>query len=177
MSTSNLWARTHSSLRVTKSVSPEDLESDFGPSKYRRSISMEAYNRPPSSPDKRKRSILDEGLSPDKRRRFSSPEKAQRLPSPNKERRLTCPERSRQQALDPQRRHSSISPPSSKTNSYSSVPERLREKLSLITASPSGSVASILAPSEPAATATVTDDVSLQSSSTHSNRCQPKDWV
>lgn len=165
-------ARTHSSLRVTKSVSPEDLGFDFGPNKYRRSISMEAYNRPPASPDKRKRSILDEGLSPDKRRRFSSPEKAQRLLSPNKERRLTCPERSRQ-PLDPQRRHSSISPPSSKTNSYSSVPERLREKLSLITASPSGSVASILATSEPAATA---ENVSLHSS-THSNRCQPKDWV
>nr|XP_045622602.1 uncharacterized protein LOC123773138 [Procambarus clarkii] len=164
--------RTHSSLRVTKSVSPEGLEFDLGPSQYRRSISMEAYNRPPASPDKRKRSILDEGLSPDKRRRFSSPEKTQKSHSPAKERRLTCPERNRR-TLDPEKRHSSISPPSSKTNSYSSVPERLREKLSLITASPSGSVASILPPSEPA------DNVSLHSSthSTHSTRCQPKDWV
>ncbi|XP_053638432.2 uncharacterized protein Kul isoform X2 [Cherax quadricarinatus] len=165
-------ARTHSSLRVTKSVSPEGLDFDLGPSQYRRSISMEAYNRPPASPDKRKRSILDEGLSPDKRRRFSSPEKTQRALSPTKERRLACPERNRR-TLDPERRHSSISPPSSKTNSYSSVPERLREKLSLITASPSGSIASILPPSEPA------DNASLHSSnqSTHSNRCQPKDWV
>ncbi|XP_050712620.1 uncharacterized protein LOC126996286 [Eriocheir sinensis] len=167
-------ARTHSSLRVTKSVSPEGLDCDFGASKYRRSISMEAYNRPPASPDKRKRSVLDEGLSPDKRRRFSSPEKTPRqASSPIKERRLTCPERPRRTTLVAERRLSSTSPPSSKTNSYSSVPERLREKLSLITASPSGSVASILPPSESA------DTVSVHSSthSCHSGQSQPKEWV
>ncbi|XP_071549601.1 uncharacterized protein [Panulirus ornatus] len=165
-------ARTHSSLRVTKSVSPEGLDFDLGPSQYRRSISMEAYNRPPASPDKRKRSILDEGVSPDKRRRFSSPEKSQRPHSPSKERRLTCPDRNRH-TLDMERRRSSVSPPASKTNSYSSVPERLREKLSLITATPSGSIASILPPSETA------ENVSIHSSShsSHSNHCQPKDWV
>lgn len=167
-------ARTHSSLRVTKSVSPEGMDCDFGASKYRRSISMEAYNRPPASPDKRKRSVLDEGLSPDKRRRFSSPEKTPRqASSPTKERRLTCPERPRRTTLVAERRPSSTSPPSSKTNSYSSVPERLREKLSLITASPTGSVASILPPSESA------DTVSVHSSthSCHSGQSQPKEWV
>ncbi|ROT78498.1 putative disintegrin and metalloproteinase domain-containing protein 10 isoform X2 [Penaeus vannamei] len=166
-------ARTHSSLRVTKSVSPEGLDFDLGPSKYRRSISMEAYNRPPVSPDKRKRSVLDEGLSPDKRRRFSSPEKSQKPNSPSKERRFTCPEKNQNRRnLEIERRRSSVSPLSSKTNSYSSVPERLREKLSLITASPSGSVASILPATEHA------DTVSLHSThSSHSNRCQPKDWV
>ena len=165
--------RTHSSLRVTKSVSPEGLDCDFGQSKYRRSISMEAYNKPPASPDKRKRSVLDEGLSPDKRRRFSSPEKNPRQHSPNKERRLTCPDRPRRTTLKAERRLSSTSPPSSKTNSYSSVPERLREKLSLITASPAGSIASILPPSESA------DTVSVHSSthSCHSSQSQPKEWV
>ncbi|XP_068228100.1 LOW QUALITY PROTEIN: uncharacterized protein Kul [Palaemon carinicauda] len=164
-------ARTHSSLRVTKSVSPEGLDFDFGPSKYRRSISMEAYNKQCASPDKRKRPVLDEGLSPDKRRRFSSPEKTQRVPSPPKEYRFSHSDKTRH-TLDMEKRRS-ISPPTSKPNSYSSVPERLREKLSLITASPSGSVASILPPSEPV------DTVSLHSSnqSTHSIRGQPKDWV
>ncbi|KAK7069874.1 hypothetical protein SK128_009120 [Halocaridina rubra] len=164
-------ARTHSSLRVTKSVSPEGLDFDFGPNKYRRSISMEAYNRPPISPDKRKRSLLDEGLSPDKRRRFSSPEKTQHGSSPPREHRLSHHDKTLH-TLEMEKRKS-ISPPSSKPSSYSSVPERLREKLSLITASPSGSIASILPPSEPA------DKVSLHSSShsIHSCRGQPKDWV
>jgi len=177
-------ARTHSSLRVTKSVSPEGIDFDIGPSKYRRSISMEAYNRPPpASPDKRKRPVLDEGLSPDKRRRFSSPEKHYRASSPAKEMRHY---KSYNNTLDViERRRSSISPPSSKhsskNNSYSSVPERLREKLSLITASPSGSIASIMAPVEPSAAydEPTIDTVSIISShSSHSaSRCTPKDWV
>lgn len=165
-------ARTHSSLRVTKSVSPEGLDFDFGPNKYRRSISMEAYNKPPVSPDKRKRSVLDEGLSPDKRRKFSSPEKTHRGHSPTKEHRFSHSDKTHHHIVEMEKRRSK-SPPLSKPNSYSSVPERLREKLSLITASPSGSVASILPPSEPA------DTASLHSSShsTHSNRGHPKDWV
>ncbi|KAB7505749.1 Disintegrin and metalloproteinase domain-containing protein 10 [Armadillidium nasatum] len=76
--------RTHSSLRVTKSVSPEekDMNSHLSSSKYRRSISMVAYNGQLQSPDKRKRSTIDEG-SLEKRRRFSSPEKPIKLTSSN----------------------------------------------------------------------------------------------
>ena len=161
-------ARTHSSLRVTKSVSPEGLDFDLGPNKYRRSISMEAYNRPPSSPDKRKRSVCDVGASSDKRRRFSSPEKQGKRISPVKEVHSNSSELLNNIEIEErQRRPSSVSTPSSKTNSYSSVPERIREKLSLITASNNGSVVSIVSPAE-----------TIDAVSTHSScRTSVKDWV
>ena len=163
-------ARTHSSLRVTKSVSPEGLDFDLGPNKYRRSISMEAYNRPPSSPDKRKRSVMDEGANLDKKRRFSSPEKHGRKVSPVRELQSHSADLL-QNAIslsETERRRSSISSPSSKTNSYSSVPEKIREKLSLITASNHGSVASIVNPTD-----------TVDALSNHSSNCRSsvKDWV
>ena len=143
-------ARTHSSLRVTKSVSPDEDVDDFcsATNKYRRSISMEAYNHPPGSPDKRKRPKKDEGLSPDKRRRFSSPEK-------NANRPVLIPRRY-EFGENLQRSHVSASPLSSRTgsshssgSSHSTSGDRgTREKLSVVTATTGGSVVSIMEPTE-----------------------------
>ncbi|XP_076060396.1 kuzbanian-like [Oratosquilla oratoria] len=187
-------ARMHSSLRVGKSVSPERPDLNLGLCKYPRSISMEAYARPPSSPDKRKRHTLDDGVARDKRRRFSSPEKPRAVSPVIPERRYTSPERTRRNNPPPPptpevaagglgSRRTSVSPPSSQTNSYSSVPEKIREKLSLITSSPNGSVTSIL-PSvkDKVDTLSIHSNLSAQSSrgqqqQQQQQQQQPKDWV
>ena len=141
-------ARTHSSLRVTKSVSPDDAEINFCSNKYRRSISMEAYNHPPGSPDKRKRHKKDEGVGSDKRRRFSSPEKNANHP-------ILIPRRY-EFGDNLHHSHNSASQISSRTgsshssgSSHSTSGERgAREKLSVVTATTGGSVVSIMEPTE-----------------------------
>ncbi|KAL7640869.1 UNVERIFIED_CONTAM: hypothetical protein RMT77_008006 [Armadillidium vulgare] len=171
--------RTHSSLRVTKSVSPEekDMNSHLSSSKYRRSISMVAYNGQLQSPDKRKRSTIDEG-SLDKRRRFSSPEKPIKLTSSNnsveKENENDVgsgKERGKFSASFKSRpRGNSGSIPSSansSNHSFVSVPDKIRQKLSLITASPEGSLTSIVVPE---------DDIQERVSD-NVPKLPPKNWV
>ena len=143
-------ARTHSSLRVTKSVSPDE-EDVLCSSPYRRSISMEAYNNSshllPVSPDKRKRSRKDEGASPDKKRRSCSPEKG---PKSNGVPRFY-------QFGENVTATNSVSPLSSRAgsshsnsdSSYSTSSDRGgKEKLSVVTATTGGSVVSIMEPTE-----------------------------
>lgn len=186
-------ARTHSSLRVTKSASPEEKKVFAGPplcpNKYRRSVSMVAYNdhqaaAAAAAQDKRKRSTLDEGAA-DKKRRFSSPEKPLKPPtsSPSeeppvvvavKERTKTSPAAA---AVKSQRRRSASSLPSSvssSNHSFASVPDRMRQKLSLITAGPEGSLTSVVVPEH--AQAQLADQVQPRSSQVVP-KIPPKDWV
>ncbi|XP_018015066.1 uncharacterized protein LOC108671972 [Hyalella azteca] len=164
-------ARTHSSLRVTKSVSPDDVDLVFNSNKYRRSISMEAYSQAAVSPDKRKRPKRDEGSSSDKRRRFSSPEKAKEL-------NVVVPRRYEFGESSHFGRNSA-SPLSSRAGStqssgstHSTSGDRIpREKLSVVTGTTGGSALSIMEPTEILETASlhsagksVLDTASLHSS-------------
>ncbi|KAF2363411.1 Disintegrin domain [Trinorchestia longiramus] len=166
-------ARTHSSLRVTKSVSPDDLDLDFSSNKYRRSISMEAYSHAAVSPDKRKRPKRDEGCSSDKKRRFSSPEKAKGRPVVVPPRRYEFGENLHMG------RYFNSSPISSRAGSsqssgstHSTSGDRIpREKLSVVTGTTGGSALSIMEPTEILETASLhsTGKCIIDSASLHSS--------
>lgn len=160
-------ARTHSSLRVIKSISPD--EDDLPSNNYRRSISMEAYSQGAVSPDKRKRPRKDEGASKDKKRRFSSPEKIRPVVVPRRYEfgeSFYCSRRSASPL--PSRAGSS----NSSSSTYSTLGDRIpREKLSVMTATTEGSALSIMEPTEILETASrnASSKCNLETGSVHSN--------
>lgn len=155
--------RTHSSLKVPKTKDSTTIDIQLMPGKYRRSISAGAASNGihksalPSNYEKRKRGLREERSS-EKRRRFSSPEKAAAMKTSlmlitpnNKEKsrkQVNCTPPPLHDNLHHQYRSfrslSSPTPSASQIShaSCASVPDNVREKLSLITSSPEGSVRS-----------------------------------
>ena len=136
-------SRMHTSLRVMKSNSPEYEDIPFGSSKYRRSVSMEQYKRnlAASSPEKRKRSELEQ--REDKKRRYTSPAGQARPSNPLRtyefgENCISSLSPNYSQSV------SRTGSKSSRSSNSTNGDRTNKEKMSVVTGTTGGSVASIL---------------------------------